>query len=77
MLLAVVLALMLGVAQAITLSEAVEKVRRETGGQILSAKTEVRSGRQVHVIKVLTPDGRVRIVEISADSVRMHAPVAG
>lgn len=43
-----------------TLSEAVEQVRRKTGGRILSAETRVEGGREVHHIKVLTKDGKVK-----------------
>ena len=48
-----------------TLDEAVRKVRRETGGRILSARTVTnKEGDTVHRIKVLTPDNRVMIYEI-------------
>jgi hypothetical protein len=43
-----------------SLSEAVEQVRRQTGGRILSAETKVKGGREVHHIKVLTEDGKVQ-----------------
>ena len=43
-----------------SLSEAVEQVRRQTGGRILSAETRVEGGREVHHIKVLTDDGKVK-----------------
>jgi uncharacterized membrane protein YkoI len=43
-----------------SLSEAVEQVRRQTGGRILSAETKVSGGREVHHIKVLTKDGKVK-----------------
>ena len=43
-----------------TLSEAVEQVRRQTGGRILSAETKVQGNREVHHIKVLTKDGKVQ-----------------
>lgn len=43
-----------------TLSEAVDQVRRQTGGKILSAETKVQGGREVHHIKVLTDDGKVK-----------------
>ena len=43
-----------------SLSEAVEQVRRQTGGRILSAETKVKGGREVHHIKVLTQDGKVK-----------------
>lgn len=45
----------------VTLSQAVEKVRRKyPGGQIVDAKTEVSGGRETHVIRVLTKDGKVK-----------------
>ena len=47
-----------------SLSEAIEQVRRQTGGQILSAKTKVNGNREVHHIKVLTKDGKVRTVKV-------------
>ncbi len=49
-----------------SLQEAVEEVQRETGGRVLSADT-VRAGpRELYRIKVLTPDGRVRVVTKSS-----------
>ena len=43
-----------------SLSQAVEQVRRQTQGQILSAETKVSGNREVHHIKVLTKDGKVK-----------------
>ena len=43
-----------------SLSEAVEQVRRQTDGRILSAETRVKGNREVHYIKVLTKDGKVK-----------------
>jgi hypothetical protein len=43
-----------------SLSEAVEQVRRQTDGKILSAETRVSGNREVHHIKVLTKDGKVK-----------------
>lgn len=43
-----------------SLSEAVEQVRRKTNGRILSAETKVKGNREVHHIKVLTDDGKVK-----------------
>lgn len=43
-----------------SLSQAIESVRRQTGGQIVSAVTKVKNGRETHHIKVLTKDGKVR-----------------
>jgi len=47
-----------------TLSEAIEQVRRQTNGQILSAQTKVSGNREVHHIKVLTKDGKVKTVKV-------------
>jgi len=47
-----------------SLSEAVELVRRQTGGKIVSAETRIKNGREVHYIKVLTKDGKVRTQRI-------------
>lgn len=43
-----------------SLSEAIESIRRKTDGRIVSAETKVSGGREVHHIKVLTKDGKVR-----------------
>lgn len=55
-----------GQPAGISLDQAAEQVRRETGGRILSAATVNKDGRPVHRIKVLTPDRRVVIREIAA-----------
>ena len=47
-----------------SLSEAVEQVRRQYGGRIISAETQVSGGREVHIIKVLTDDGKVKTVRV-------------
>jgi hypothetical protein len=47
-----------------SLSEAVEQVRRQTNGRILSAETRVKGNREVHHIKVLTEDGKVKTVKV-------------
>lgn len=51
----------------VTLEEAVRRVRKQYGGRIVSAETQGSGDRRVHVIKVLTDDGRVRTVRISAN----------
>jgi hypothetical protein len=43
-----------------TLSQATESVRRQTNGRIVSAQTRIQGGREVHYIKVLTKDGKVK-----------------
>jgi uncharacterized membrane protein YkoI len=46
------------------LSDAVEQVRRQTDGRIISAETKTKNGREVHHIKVLTKDGKVKTHKI-------------
>ncbi len=48
----------------VTLSQAVEHVRRQYNGRIVSAETQVNGNCEVHVIKVLTADGKVKTVSV-------------
>lgn len=52
----------------LSLSEAVQQVRQETGGRVLSADESSQDGRRVYRIKVLTPSGHVRVYVIDAQS---------
>jgi hypothetical protein len=45
----------------------VEKVQQETNGKVLSVQTLQIGKRRVYRIKVLTPEGQVRVVEVRAD----------
>lgn len=54
----------------VTLDQAVAKVRRESGGRVLSAKTVRENGLFVHRIKILTPQNQVQIHEIEAGLTR-------
>ena len=58
---------LLQVAQqdGMSLSEAIESVRSRTGGQVLNAETRVEGGREVHYIKVLTKDGKVKTHKVN------------
>ena len=53
-----------------TLSEAVEMVRRQYKGRIVSAETRISGNREVHHIKVLTDDGKVKTVRIQGRTKR-------
>ena len=48
-----------------TLSQAIEQVRRQTGGRVVSAETRIQGGREVHHIKVLTKDGKVKTHKVN------------
>lgn len=51
----------------ISLDEAVQRIRRETGGRILAADTIRNNGTITYRIKVLMPDGRVRVFHVDAN----------
>ncbi len=51
-------------SDGMTLSQAIESVRRQTNGRILDAKTTVSGNREMHHIKVLTKDGKVRTFNV-------------
>jgi len=60
-------ALVLAARGGVSLEQAAARVKRKTGGRILSAETISRKGRRVHRIKVLRPNGNVKIVFIKAE----------
>ena len=55
-------------AQSVILSqdEAAAKVREETGGRVLDVQTGTQDGLAVYLVKVLLPDGRVRVVTVTS-----------
>lgn len=59
--------LYLAQAGGMTLSQAIRSVQNRYGGRIVSATTEVRNGREVHVIRILT-DGVVRTIRVAGRS---------
>lgn len=59
--------------EPLTLEEAVAKVQQDTGGKILSADPRKLGRRTEYRIKVLTPDGHVRVIAISSDAPRTGA----
>ena len=48
--------------------QAIEQVRRQYGGRIVSAETRREGNREVHYIKVLTSDGTVKTVTVQGRS---------
>jgi len=52
----------------LSLDEAVARVRRDTGGRVLSAEARENRGRTTYRIKVLLRDGAVRVVNVDAQS---------
>jgi aspartate-semialdehyde dehydrogenase len=56
---------MLRVVQGgMTLDQAVEQVRQQYNGRIVSAETKISGNREVHYIKVLTEDGKVKTIRV-------------
>jgi len=46
-----------------TLPASVRRIERETGGKVLKAQPIERDGREIYRVKIMTPQGRVRVVE--------------
>lgn len=59
--------------RGISLDEAVSRARRKSDDKVLSAETVRVDGRRVHRIKILTSQGRVKHVQIDADTGRPAA----
>lgn len=57
-------------AGATTLDQAVLNVQRDTGGKVLSAESRSVGRRQEYRIKVLTPDGHVKVMAVPSESGR-------
>ncbi len=60
-------------AAQMSLDDAASEVRRRTGGRVLSGDAERRQdASQTYRIKVLTPEGRVRQMEVDPYSRRVR-----
>ena len=57
-----------------SLTDSVRRVERQTGGEVLSAEPMQRDGRQVNRVKVLTNDGRVRVMQVDPQQNRSKKP---
>lgn len=64
-------------ADAGQLPETVSRIERETGARVLSAQRSQRGGREVNRIKVLTPEGRVRVMWDDPQRERAAGPRRG
>ncbi|MEZ5464729.1 MAG: hypothetical protein R3F22_05775 [Lysobacteraceae bacterium] len=58
-------------------SDTVRRIERETGGRVLKVEPIHRGGRDMSRVKVLTPDGRVRVMRENRapQPARGNAPV--
>lgn len=56
------------VFSALSLDEATKKIIEESKSKVLGAKTEMFEGKEVHVIKTLTSDGRVQYLKVDVET---------
>jgi len=54
-------------ARDLSLQEAVVQAQHETDGRVLSVQTLNVGKRKVYRIKLLTRDGRVKVIQVAAD----------
>jgi uncharacterized membrane protein YkoI len=52
----------------ISLDQATKQIIRDSNKRVLGAHTEIIDGKEVHVIKVLTSDGRIQHYKIDAET---------
>jgi uncharacterized membrane protein YkoI len=52
----------------VSLHEATQKILNDGKSRVLAAATEMIDGREIHIIKVLTPDGRILHFKIDAET---------
>lgn len=57
-----------------SLEQAVNEARDRYPGRVLSAETQRRGGRESHQIRILTNDGRVKRLNMDAESGRFGRP---
>jgi uncharacterized membrane protein YkoI len=50
------------------LDEATKQIIEGSNNRVLGATTEIIDGREVHIIKVLTPDGRIQYYKVDAET---------
>ncbi len=56
----------------VSLNQAVEMVRQQSGGRVLAAETVRQGDRQVHRIRVLVREGQVRVYRVDAETGRIR-----
>ena len=52
----------------VSLDEATRQILKESNKRVLGASTEIIDGKEIHIIKVLTPDGHIQHYKIDAES---------
>ncbi|HET6545999.1 MAG TPA: hypothetical protein VFG55_04550 [Rhodanobacteraceae bacterium] len=54
-------------AREISVQDAIERVQHQTNGKVLAVQTLNLGKRKIYRIKVLTPDGQVKVVQVAAN----------
>ena len=54
-------------ASEISVQQAVDRVQKETNGKVLGVQTLQVGKRRIYRIKLLTPAGQVRVVDVKAN----------
>jgi len=54
-------------ANDVSVQQAVDRVQKETNAKVLSVQTLQVGKRKIYRIKVLTPEGQVRVVDVKAN----------
>lgn len=52
----------------VNLEQATKQVIKNGKSRVLGAQTVIIEGREVHIIKILTPDGRIQHLKIDAET---------
>lgn len=52
----------------LSLDQATKKIIKGNDSKVLAAKTQSIDGNKVHIIKILTQDGRVQTIRVDANS---------
>jgi uncharacterized membrane protein YkoI len=52
----------------VSLDEATRQLLKESNKRVLGASTEIIDGKEIHIIKVLTPDGHIQHYKIDAET---------
>ncbi len=55
---------------AVSLDQATRRIISQNN-KVLGARTQVMAGKQIHVIKILTSDGRIQYLKVDAETGRI------
>jgi len=59
------------VFSVVSLDQATKRIISQNN-KVLGARTQRMGGKQVHIIKILTPDGRIQYIKVDAETGRIN-----